>query len=87
MVLLDTGQRSCANLKLSVVVSSDTTTGLRENSQESFRLFRKQAVEIKNLKMEWSEKMKDRYKFKIDEKQAVGLEKEESRLDLLEELN
>ena len=44
----------------------------------------KQAIEIKKLKMEWSEKMINRFMIKIDEKQAVGLEKEERRLDLLD---
>ena len=34
--------------------------------------------------MEWSEKMINRFMIKIDEKQAIGLEKEERRLDLLD---
>lgn len=51
-----------------------------------FRQFRKEAEIIQNLKMEWSQKMKDRFKAKLTEKQAVAMQKEENRLGVLEEL-
>ena len=64
----------------------DATGKLRIDNKESFRSFRKQAEELHKLKLQWSEKMKERFKAKIETKQAVALSKEEKRLDLLETL-
>ena len=64
----------------------DATGSLRKDCKESFRQFRKEAEIIQNLKMEWSQKMQDRFKAKLTEKQAVAMHKEENRLGILEEL-
>ena len=64
----------------------DATGKLCKDNKESFRSFRKQAEEVHKLKVQWSEKMKERFKAKIETKQAVALSKEEKRLDLLETL-
>ena len=64
----------------------DARGKLRKDNKESFRSFRKQAEDMHKLKLQWSEKMKERIKAKIETKQAVALSKEEKRLDLLETL-
>ena len=62
------------------------TGQLRKDYQDSFRKFRKEAEEIRDLKIKWSQKMKDRFAAKLTEKQAVAVNKEEKRLLMLEKL-
>ena len=57
----------------------DATGKLRKDNKESFRSFRKQAEEVHKLKLQWSEKMKERFKAKIETKQAI-LKDTQSRL-------
>ena len=64
----------------------DSSGKLRKDSEISFRSFRKQTNEVKKLKLQWSESMKEKFSAKLDEKQAVALTEESKRLDLLEEL-
>ena len=64
-------KKLCQLEKVSRSIIVDATSKLREISRESIRSLREQAIEIKKLKMESSEKMKDCFEMKIDEKEVV----------------
>ena len=64
----------------------DAAGKIRSDADVSFRQFRAKACAIRELKLNWGKKMKERFKQKLNEKQAVSIEKEEKRLEMREVL-
>jgi hypothetical protein len=59
---------------------------LRDNKPTIFSGFKKELEAVKELKLAWSKRMKDKQKKGSDEKQEVAKKKEEKRLDTLDYL-
>ena len=64
----------------------EATGSLREDSDVSFRKFKKEAAAMDDLKLQWSSKMKKRFDQKLSEKEVAAAKQDEKRLNLLEEL-
>ena len=62
------------------------TEKLRKTNDISFREFTEEAKKIKDLKLSWSKKMKQRFEAGTLEKEAIAIDKEMKRLDLLDKL-
>ena len=62
------------------------TEKLRKTNGISFREFTEEAKKIKDLKLSWSKKMKQQFEAGASEKEAIAIDKEMKRLDLLEKL-
>ena len=57
-----------------------------EGDETSFRSFKKQTISLRELNLEWSSKMKEKFKQNADMKQINSQVKEGKRLDKLEKL-
>ena len=60
------------------------TQSLRESKPANFRGFKEQLEKVKELKLKWSEAMKEKQMKGSDEKQEVAKQKEVKRLDTLD---
>jgi hypothetical protein len=58
----------------------------KDEEQSSFRSFKKEALALRELDLEWSNKMKDKFKHSSDIKQINSQMKERKRLDKMEKL-
>ena len=64
----------------------DSTGKLRKCFDISFHTFRNKAISVQDLKLQWSQKMKDGFAEKLTEKEAVAINNDEKRLNMLEKL-
>ena len=58
----------------------------RENRPSDFRSYKEELAKVKELKLSWSAKMKEKQKEGSDEKQELAKQREEKRLDNLDSL-
>ena len=58
----------------------------KEGETSSFRSFKAETIARRELDLEWSEKMKQKFKENADMKQITSMQKERKRLDQLEKL-
>ena len=62
------------------------TEALREASNTSFRSFAEEASRVRELKLSWSKQMNEKFKTGTTEKEAVAMQKERKRLEMMEKL-
>ena len=61
----------------------EKTQSLRDGKPSNFRGFKEELERVKELKLIWSDKMKEKQQKGSDEKQEIAQKKEEKRLDVL----